>query len=369
MNAPDAATSADTRMPLSFEARAFQGFVRGLRGFWRDEAYRGVLDDAARSGAPDPAALERTLRASPAYQLYAWLERHSQQFKYYGRHGVVATMAERSARCAQLLDEAARRHPERLHLDSAFEVPEYVRAVDTHQHAGGLWSDAYDAFAYEAATDGFSFSLFDSRSPMAVYGETAIRMLGERADRSPVVLDIGCTIGNSTRSLARALPGAQVHGLDVCAPVLALAHLRALEQGLELQWWQRAAESTGFAAGSVDLVASHWLYHEMPPAAIREALREARRVLRPGGALIAFDMQLCPGGAVGKWLHAGYAARNNEPFALAYAEMDVRAELAAAGFVDATIELAHPEPEPAVRDGGLPAARTHYMTMVTARAD
>ena len=56
---------------------------------------------------------------------------------------------------------------------------------------------------------------------------------------------------------------------------------------------------------SVDLVASHWLYHEMPPRAIRAALREARRVLRPGGALMAYDMYLVPGGAVGRWLHAG----------------------------------------------------------------
>ena len=28
--------------PLSFEATAFQCFIRGLRGVWRDEAYRGT---------------------------------------------------------------------------------------------------------------------------------------------------------------------------------------------------------------------------------------------------------------------------------------------------------------------------------------
>ncbi len=41
--------------PLSFEASAFQCFVRGLRGVWRDEAYRGALEAARRTGSDEAA--------------------------------------------------------------------------------------------------------------------------------------------------------------------------------------------------------------------------------------------------------------------------------------------------------------------------
>ena len=350
--------------PLSFEAGAYQCFVRGLRGVWREEAYRGAVEAAKASGAADPADIERAAARAPAYRLYAWLERYSQQLKYYGRWGIVSWMQAQDARLAAVLDAACERHPERLVLDPAFSVPGYVREVDTHQHQGGLWSDGYDAFAYETSSSAYSFSLLDPKSPHAVYADAAKALVPD-ARR---IIDLGCTGGGSTRTLARAFPQAEVTGCDVCAPPLMLAHLRAIEEGLVIHWRQAAAEALPWEAASVDLVASHWLYHEMPPHAVRAALGEARRVLRPGGGLMAYDMYLVPGGAIGRWLHAGYAARNNEPFAHTYAGMDMRAELEAAGFRDIEIRLAYPTADETVKAGGLPAARTHFMTMITARA-
>jgi len=350
--------------PLSFEAGAFQCFVRGLRGVWRDQAYRGAVQAAQDADSDDPAVIERYARASPAYGLYAWLERHSQQFKYYGRWGIVRSMEGQRERLATILDEAAARHSERLALDATLPLPDYVSEVDTHQHGGGLWSDACDAFAYETSSTGYTFSLFDSGSPMAVYADTARAI----APAARTILDLGCTIGGSTQALARAFPDALVTGLDVCAPPLMLAHLRALEQGLKVHWRQQNVECLSDATSSIDLVASHWLYHEMPPVAVRRSLRAARRVLRDGGGLMAYDMYLLPGGAVGRWLQAGYAARNNEPFAHTYAAMDMQAELEAAGFAEVRMHIAHPQADAAVQAGALPPVRTHFMTMITARA-
>ena len=353
-----------TEAPLSFEAEAFQCFVRGLRGVWREQAYRGAVQAARDAGTDDPAAIERQARRSAAYDFYAWLERHSQQLKYYGRHGVVRWMEARAVALASVLEASARTHPERLVLDPSLLLPDYVRAVDTHQHRGGLWSDPYDAFAYETSAGAYSFSLLDPRSPLEAYGATAAAL----APDARVVLDLGCTTGNSSRTLARTLPQARVTGLDVCAPPLMLAHHRSLQQGVVVHYRQASAEALPAQAGTVDLVASHWLYHEMPPAAVRRSLAEARRVLRRGGGFMAYDMYLVPGGAVGRWLHAGYAARNNEPFAHTFAQMDLQADLERAGFTEVRIELAYPQAPPEVQAGGLPPARTHYMTMVTARA-
>lgn len=350
--------------PLSFEATAFQSFVRGLRGVWRDEAYRGTVAAARGAGTDMPAEIERRARESAAYRLYSWLERHSQQFKYYGRWGIVRWMEGRREELSKVLEDAAKKHPERLTLDPALRLPEYVRAVDTHQHGGGLWSDACDAFAYETSAGAYSFSLFNPRSPIQVYADTARAL----APHAKTILDLGCTNGGSTRSLAKAFPGAKVTGVDVCGPPLMLAHLRSLEQGVTAYYRQGEAERLADADGSVDLVASHWLYHEMPPAAVRRALKEARRVLRKGGGFLAYDMYLVPGGAIGRWLQAGYAARNNEPFAHTFAGMDMKVELAQAGFADVEMRIAHPEPDDAVKAGELPRYRTHYMTMITARA-
>jgi SAM-dependent methyltransferase len=338
--------------------------VRGLRSVWRDEAYRGTVEAAKRAGSDELPEIERQARESPAYRLYSWLERHSQQFKYYGRYGVVRWMEERKDALEKVLQEAAKRHPERLVLDPGLPLPDYVKQVDTHQHGGGIWSDAYDAFAYETSSSAYSFSLFNPRSPMAVYADTALAL----APQAKTVLDLGCTSGGSTRALKKAFPNAQVTGIDVSAPTLMLAHLRTLEEGLEIHWRQANAERLPHGDGSVDLVASHWLYHEMPPAAVRKSLREARRVLKKDGGFMAYDMYLVPGGAIGRWLQAGYAARNNEPFAHTYAGMDMKAELEAAGFTGVEMRIAHPEPDEAVKAGGLPAARTHYMTMIAARA-
>ncbi len=350
--------------PLSFEAAAFQCFVRGLRGVWRDEAYRGSVEAAQRAGSDEPAEIERKARHSPAYSLYSWLERHSQQFKYYGRYGVVRWMEERKDTLSKVLEEAAKRHPQRLQLDPALELPEYVRAVDTHQHGGGIWGDAADAFAYETSSSAYSFSLFNPRLPMDLYAATAQRL----APQAKEVLDLGCTSGGSTRALKKAFPDAKVTGLDVAAPTLELAHLRSLEADLEVHFRQANSEKLPWPRASVDLVASHWLYHEMPPAAVRRSLTEARRVLKKGGGFMAYDMYLVPGGAIGRWLQAGYAARNNEPFAHTYAGMDMEKELEAAGFKGIEMKIAHPEPSPEVQAGALPPHRTHFMTMITAQA-
>jgi hypothetical protein len=83
---------------------------------------------------------------------------------------------------------------------------------------------------------------------------------------------------------------------------------------------------------------------------------------------MAYDMYLVPGGPVGRWLQAGYAARNNEPFAHTFAAMDMKAELEAAGFSDVRMRVAYPELSEAVESGELPRERTHYMTMITAVA-
>lgn len=49
------------------------------------------------------------------------------------------------------------------------------------------------------------------------------------------------------------------------------------------------AESTGFPAGSFDLVVFSFVAHECPQHAVRQMMREAKRILHPGGVVCFVD--------------------------------------------------------------------------------
>jgi ubiquinone/menaquinone biosynthesis C-methylase UbiE len=93
------------------------------------------------------------------------------------------------------------------------------------------------------------------------------------------VLDVGCGQGIDVANYAMA--GARVTGLDLTPRhvELARAHLEAL--GLEAEIVEGDAERLPFADERFDRVSSNGVLHHTPD--MPAALRELRRVLRPGG--------------------------------------------------------------------------------------
>jgi hypothetical protein len=53
--------SANIRPDQSFQAAAFNGFIHGLKGVWRDELYSNVVAEARETGANDVPELERAM--------------------------------------------------------------------------------------------------------------------------------------------------------------------------------------------------------------------------------------------------------------------------------------------------------------------
>lgn len=348
---------------------AWQGFLGGLKTYWGGELYREVVAKAGQVQAADTAALEREMRSDPAYRLYGWLERRIQQFKWGGRYGFVTMAREQFA----ANDPLAGCEPgEGLALDPSLPLPDYVRETETHQQPGGLWKDLINAYALAWYATGLSFSGTNPDELVDWYGRLIRDACAAQGLKPRRVLDLGCTGGRSTRAIERALrpvvPEVELFGLDVCEGALRHGRQRAIEEGSTIRLLQQSAERlSSFTDASVDVVSSHWLYHEMPPAAIRNSIAEARRVLRTGGLFAMYDMLLVPGGRVGRWLQSGYAARNNEPFTHTLMDIDFKAELEHAGFTDVSIRLTSPQyADPGVPDT-LPAQRLHYMTLVTAR--
>jgi ubiquinone/menaquinone biosynthesis C-methylase UbiE len=100
------------------------------------------------------------------------------------------------------------------------------------------------------------------------------------------ILDLGCTVGHSTLSYVDEFPDAEVYAIDVGAPVLRYAHARAVSLGKTVHFSQQNAEATSFPDGYFDLIVSHILVHETSHVAIRKIMKEAHRLLSPGGVII-----------------------------------------------------------------------------------
>lgn len=331
---------------------AYQAYVVALKRYWTTDLYDVVTREAASHSDQMPREIEQAMSGSLPYRAFAWLEVHLQQMKYYGRWGLVHLFAQADGELADKLAEGRKREPQKLTLDTGRPLPEYYVGTDFHQHRGGVWSDSSDAFAYEAAAQ--------STTPVATnHGDLHSRFAEHVRSITPpdgVVLDMGCGFGKTTEPIRKAMPNAKVVGVDLSPQVLSLAHLRAVQQGLDISYIQdRQEELVHFEDESVDTIAASMLIHEVPTDVLVASLREAYRVLKPGGRLVYLDFYEVPGGNVGRFLILGHSTRNNEPFIRSLLAMDFQAEMKAAGFTDVTTTPFEEEPGSLARGEELPA--------------
>ncbi|GAA2873426.1 hypothetical protein Acy02nite_31150 [Actinoplanes cyaneus] len=104
------------------------------------------------------------------------------------------------------------------------------------------------------------------------------------------VLEIGCGTGTVLTALARACPGVEAIGIDPDAGSVRRARRKAVRNNLEINYQLAYAGSLPLPDASVDRVLSSLMLHHLDRAEHGRALREARRVLRPGGELHIVDV-------------------------------------------------------------------------------
>lgn len=100
-------------------------------------------------------------------------------------------------------------------------------------------------------------------------------------------LDAGCGTGAFLVPLARRLTpqGATVIGLDLAEGTLGQARARVQAEGLPVNCVIGDVEALPFDDGSFDLVLANYMLYHVPN--LEQAIAELRRVLRPGGMLLA----------------------------------------------------------------------------------
>ncbi len=103
------------------------------------------------------------------------------------------------------------------------------------------------------------------------------------------VLEIGCGTGNLCLLVKRRHPDVDVVGLDPDPKALARAAGKAERQGLSVQLDRGFADALDYPDQHFDSVLSALMFHHLEADQKLAALREVRRVLRPGGSLHLVD--------------------------------------------------------------------------------
>jgi ubiquinone/menaquinone biosynthesis C-methylase UbiE len=179
--------------------------------------------------------------------------------------------------------------------------PAYYQ-VPFHAYAEGnlCWTAAFEA---ESATYAMALRVWPQEDLAADQAHDRLRStFHETLDRHIPgdvvdVLDVGCSVGLSTRWLHRYVqrraeqrqsPPVRTVGLDLSPYMLAVAQHQDTA-GEVAEWIHGLAEATGLPDGSFDLITLQFVIHELPRQASRTIFQECLRLLRPGGCFALVD--------------------------------------------------------------------------------
>ncbi len=290
----------------------------------------------------DRSEVRSVMTAQPYYQMYSAMQRHTQEMTW---DSVIDSVERELPGLNAKAKQKTAKAKGTLTLNPDFKVPGYLTFYDIHLQPGGyhaaLTSDDVAAGAlYDRAT--YIYAMGNLGPKGDYFGTSLIAHLKSKFPTlTPKrILDMGCTIGQSTLPWKEAFPDAEVYGIDVGESVLRYAHGRAEAMGVAVHFSQQNAEATSFPDGFFDVVVSHIMMHETSTPAVHRIFAESKRVLRDGGVMLHMDnprlKELAPFDA---FLAEWEVYNNNERFGGTYREMDIVGEGEKAGFLKGKVRV------------------------------
>ena len=323
--------------------QARQGFVAALRSHVLGDMaqhMRGRYHKRIASGAADfvPQSgpeVHELMQSDPYFRFYSAVRYNAQEMVF---RSVIPTVEKNLDELNRTAAEVRRRESIEPELAEGFEVPRSVADIDVHLSPGSYHTeyaenDVAAGAVYDNSINVFAFNqmgrnMDDIGHTMSNY----IRLM--YPDFKPErILDCGATVGHNTVPWKQTYPQAEVHGIDVSAPLMRYAAARAASFGAEVQFAQMNATDLKYPDNHFDVVFSSMFLHELPLKDIRGYMREAFRVLKPGGLLLT--MELPPNsnlGAYEQFYLDWDCYYNNEPFYKAFRDQSYPKLCADAGF-------------------------------------
>jgi ubiquinone/menaquinone biosynthesis C-methylase UbiE len=104
------------------------------------------------------------------------------------------------------------------------------------------------------------------------------------------VLDVGCGTGTLAIAAKRHVGSSgAVHGIDASPEMIARAETKARKTGVKVAFKNAAAQALPFPGAQFDAVLTTMMLHHLPRKARQQCTGEMRRVLKPGGRVLAVD--------------------------------------------------------------------------------
>jgi SAM-dependent methyltransferase len=341
--------SFDSIARPTHDERYRQAFVSQMRKFVMQDLADGMRRDYAarieprlrRSPRRAPAnghEVRKAMLDQPIFRAFSALRYATQELAWWSVQPPVERHRD------ELIVEARRLAEVRtaggtLRLDPDLPMPRELTELDIHRMPGNFHRE----FAEDDVSQGAVYTLgtlvaggaLKQRSGRGGVAASISRWLRLRdpAFAPRRLLDLGCSTGINLLPYLQVFPELEAHGVDVSAPLLRYAHARSESIGLPVHYSQQDAGNLDFPDASIDLVVSSFFFHEQSAWTTARVLREAFRVLRPGGLMV--HMELPPAAetdAYDAFYFEWDAHRHDEPHVGSFRTLDLRDAVEKAGF-------------------------------------
>ena len=292
-------TSHQALTPTSHDEKARQDFVRSYKEYLVKNIHAGNRERYDNTVKPnfeklndrepsDRFEVRDLMVDDPYYQMFSSLLRTSQEMMWSScQIPVENNLNDLNANIKAMTDNPVGT----LSLRTETEVPRYHTAVDIHCQPGGYHSefveeDASPGMVYDRAVHIYAMGQLGPFNDDL--GASIVLWLRENHPefKPSRILDLGCAVGHSTVPYVKNFPDAEIHAVDVAAPMLRYAHARAKDLNAPIHFSQQNAEHLDYPDEHFDLIVSHILLHETSDKAIRNIMKECQRLLSPGGLTV-----------------------------------------------------------------------------------